>query len=60
MAEQLPKDPIMCLSYVNTKLRDFYSDLDELCEDFDISRAELEQKLTAVGYTYDKEKNQFR
>lgn len=59
MAGRLPSDPIMCLSVVNTKLRDFYSDLDELCEEFDISRSEIEEKLKMVGYKYDKEKNQF-
>ena len=51
---------IMCLSFVNTQLRDFYSDLDELCSAFDTERSELEKKLQAVGYTYDREKNQFR
>lgn len=59
MTGRLPSDPIMCLSVVNTKLRDFYSDLDELCEEFDISRSEIEEKLKMVGYKYDKEKNQF-
>ncbi|MDE7197313.1 MAG: DUF4250 domain-containing protein, partial [Lachnospiraceae bacterium] len=31
----MPKDPVMLLSYVNLKLRDFYTDLDQLCEDLD-------------------------
>ena len=39
---------------------DFYPDLDELCSAFDTERSELEKKLQAVGYTYDREKNQFR
>ncbi len=60
MAGQLPKDPIMCLSFVNTKLRDFYTNLDELCSDYDISRDEIEKKLMGIGYAYDKEQNQFR
>ena len=60
MAGQLPKDPIMCLSFVNTKLRDFYTNLDELCSDYDISRDEIEKKLMGIGYEYDKEQNQFR
>lgn len=38
----------------------FYPDLDELCSAFDTERSELEKKLQAVGYTYDREKNQFR
>ena len=30
----IPKDPVMLLSFINLKLRDYYSDLDALCEDF--------------------------
>lgn len=55
----LPKDPIMLLSFVNTKLRDFYDSLDALCEEMDADKAELTQKLAAAGYHYDKERNQF-
>ena len=51
MAGKIPNDPIMCLSFVNTQLRDFYPDLDELCSAFDTERSELEKKLQAVGYT---------
>ena len=54
MAGKIPNDPIMCLSFVNTQLRDFYPDLDELCSAFDTERPELEKKLQAVGYTYDR------
>ena len=54
MAGKIPNDPIMCLSFVNTQLRDFYPDLDELCSAFDTERSELEKKLQAVGYTYDR------
>lgn len=28
----IPKDPFMLLSYVNTQLRDFYPDLDQMCQ----------------------------
>ncbi|MCI8520319.1 MAG: DUF4250 domain-containing protein [Clostridia bacterium] len=55
----LPNDPIILLSVVNTKLRDFYSDLDEMCDDLQIDREELESKLASVGYKYRKEQNQF-
>ena len=41
----LPKDPMILLSVVNTKLRDEYDSLDALCEDLDLDRAELEEKL---------------
>ena len=55
----IPKDPVMLLSFVNLKLRDFYSDLDNLCEDLDADKSEIEQKLKQIGYTYDKDRNQF-
>lgn len=55
----LPNDPIILLSVVNTKLRDFYGDLDEMCDDLQIDRAEIESKLASVGYKYQKEQNQF-
>ena len=49
----LPQDPMILLSYVNTKLRDDYSSLDAFCEDLDLDRAELESRLEALGYRYD-------
>ena len=55
----LPNDPIMLLSVVNLKLRDFYKTLDALCEDLDIDRADLCAKLESVGYTYNAQRNQF-
>ena len=55
----IPKDPVMLLSFVNLKLRDFYQSLDALCEDLDVDKQELEQKLEAIDYRYDGEKNQF-
>lgn len=45
MAElNLPTDPMILLSYINTKLRDFYPSLDALCEDADISKDEIIKK----------------
>ena len=41
----LPNDPIMLLSVVNLKLRDFYKNLDALCEDLDADKADLCAKL---------------
>ena len=55
----LPNDPIMLLSVVNLKLRDFYKSLDALCEDMDADKADLCAKLHAVGYDYDAQRNQF-
>ena len=56
----LPKNPILLLSIVNTKLRDFYSNFDELCQDLDESKDEIIDILATAGYIYDKEINQFR
>lgn len=55
----IPKDPIMLLSYVNTQLRDFYPNLEELCGALGIDRKETEERLSAVDYHYDRERNQF-
>lgn len=55
----IPKDPVMLLSFVNLKLRDYYKDIEALCEDLELSKEELSQKLAGVDYHYDREKNQF-
>ncbi len=55
----LPKDPVILLGVINTKLRDFYPSLDSLCEDLDISKHELVEKLSSIGYVYKEDKNQF-
>lgn len=56
MLTGLPKDPILLLSVVNTKLRDYYPSLDALCDDMDVSREVLEEKLGMIDYRYDAEK----
>lgn len=55
----LPGDPVILLGVINTKLRDFYTSLDALCEDMDIDRNELTEKLSVIDYTYDAGRNQF-
>ena len=59
MLSALPKDPIILLGVVNTKLRDFYRNLDELCEDMEISKEELIRKLETIDYCYDAARTQF-
>lgn len=49
----------MLLSFVNMKLRDNYSSLDQLCDDLDIDQDELIQKLNKAGFTYSSEANKF-
>ncbi len=55
----IPNDPVMLLSFVNLKLRDFYSNPDAMCEDLDINKEELVKKLESIDYHYNEERNQF-
>jgi hypothetical protein len=55
----IPKDPVILLSFVNTKLRDEFSSLEDLCAGLDADQAELTAALAALDYHYDTEKNQF-
>ena len=55
----VPQDGAMLLSYLNTKLRDDYASLEELCEELELSQEEIEDKLGALGYFYDAESNRF-
>ena len=59
MLNGLPSDPMILLSVVNTKLRDFYPSLPAFCADMEISEAELKEKLAQIDYEYDGLKNQF-
>ncbi|MCM1133520.1 MAG: DUF4250 domain-containing protein [Ruminococcus flavefaciens] len=56
----IPNDPAILLSYINTKLRDEFPNLDELCRSLCISRDDLERKLALIGYTYSEETNSFK
>lgn len=55
----IPKDPVILLSFVNTKLRDEYPSLAELCAALGADRAALEAALAALDYHYDSRQNQF-
>lgn len=55
----LPQDPVMLLSTVNLKLRDYYASLEAMCEDLDEDQALIEEKLAGIDYHYNREKNQF-
>lgn len=55
----LPQDPMMLMSVINMKLRDFYTDLDTLCEDLSIDRKELEEILGKAGFEYSEENKRF-
>ncbi|MBR2949324.1 MAG: DUF4250 domain-containing protein [Lachnospiraceae bacterium] len=55
----IPKDPVMLLSFLNLKLRDYYKDLDALCDDLDVDKQEITDKLAGINYYYDAARNQF-
>ena len=50
-----PKDPAMLMSWTNLKLRDFYGTLDDLCDELEIDRNEIEKILTEDGFEYNQE-----
>ena len=55
----LKMDINIAYSMINMKLRDFYSSLDDLCEDMDISKIELLEHFEKNGYIYNENTNQF-
>ena len=55
----LPKDPVMLLSLINTKLRDYNSSLDDLCKEYDLEKEYIIEKLSMIDYHYNEERNQF-
>ena len=59
MRNELPKDPMILLSVVNTKLRDHYDSLDALCQDMEIEKEERTDRLGQIDYVYMEERNQF-
>ncbi len=56
----LPNDPVILLSVVNTLLRDKYSDFHSLCDDYNVDENDVKNKLSAIGYNYNESQNQFK
>ena len=59
MMDYLPKDPVMLLSVVNTKIRDEYHSLDALCEDIQADRETIVMLLKEIDSEYDESLHQF-
>jgi hypothetical protein len=57
---ELPKDPWIRLSYVNTLLRDRYPSLEDLCTDYDADCSTLLKVFESMGYIYISRLNQFK
>lgn len=55
----IPKDPVMLVSFLNLKLRDNYASFDALCEDLELNKEEIAQTVATIDYHYMPEHNQF-
>ncbi len=55
----IPNDPMMLLSFLNMKLRDFYPDLNALCQDLELDKDAIVDKLATIDYHYDESLNRF-
>ncbi len=56
---ELPKDPMMLLSFINMKLRDLYPSLDVLCSDMNVSKEDIVKTLKDAGFEYNARQNRF-
>lgn len=57
---ELPGDPYILFSYLNTELRDSGETFSEFCLENALDAREITQKLRAAGAFYDEAQNQFR
>lgn len=54
------ENPVILLSIINTKLRDQYSSIEDLCDDLDYEKDKVDAILNGAGYFYDREQNQYK
>ena len=57
---EMPKDPVMLLSWLNMKLRDQNDDLSDIFYDKQNTIQEIVDKMEAIGYHYTYKSNQFK
>ena len=55
----IPKAPVILRSFVNTKLRDEYASLADLCTALDADEAAILDALAGLDYRYDPVHNRF-
>ena len=55
----IPKDPYSLLSYINTKLRNEFHSLDDLCASLGLDINQVLSSLSSIGYSYNETKNMF-
>lgn len=56
---QIPNDPVLLLSVVNTALRDRYPTLERFCAANMVAEEDIIEKLKTIDYTYNPDENQF-
>ncbi|MDT3844191.1 MAG: DUF4250 domain-containing protein [Bacillota bacterium] len=56
----LPKDPFIVLSVINTALRDGGIDLDDYCAEKNVNKKELLSMMRGAGFEYDSDRRCFR
>lgn len=57
--KNIPKDPFMLVSYINTQMRDYYGTLDELCLAMGMDKKEICDRLSEAGFEYDEKIGRF-
>ena len=45
--------------WINLKLRDYYPSLDALCEDLELEKSDILEKLSSAGFEYNENLNKF-
>ena len=59
MRINLQGDPNMILSLINTKLRNDYKTLKELCDDLGLDESIITARMQEIDKIYDEKTNQF-
>lgn len=58
--ENVPKDPVMLMSFVNMKMRDEFKSLEDLCSFYALDQGRLMAGMEAAGFTWMPGIRQFR
>lgn len=56
----LPQDPVILLSFINTRLRDTGCTLEEFCLEYGVRRDDITDRLAQIGFHYDAGLRRFR
>ena len=56
----IPRDPVMLLSFINMQLRDNYPSLRDLADSLGQDENQIKERLSAINCFYNEENNQFK